>query len=210
MNDPYKVLGVSPNASNEEIKAAYRELAKKYHPDSYANNPLADLAAEKMKEINQAYDEITKQKSGAASGSYSSQGGGYDGNQESSFGNVRQLINARRIFEAESILNSVAMSERNAEWHFLKGSVLYARGWVNEAYQEFQNAVNMDPDNTEYQQAYQRVSNQMNGGFYNTNRNFGGYNQGNPGGCSGCDICTGLCVADQCCECMGGDIVPCC
>ena len=62
MNDPYSVLGVSPNASDEEIKKAYRELARKYHPDNYQNNPLADLAEEKMKEINEAYDMIQRQR----------------------------------------------------------------------------------------------------------------------------------------------------
>ena len=63
MKDPYEVLGVSRNASEQEIKAAYRELAKKYHPDNYQNNPLADLAQEKMREINEAYDEIVKERS---------------------------------------------------------------------------------------------------------------------------------------------------
>ena len=58
MKDPYAVLGVSPNASDEEIKNAYREMARKYHPDNYADNPLSDLAGEKMKEINEAYDQI--------------------------------------------------------------------------------------------------------------------------------------------------------
>ena len=67
MRDPYSVLGVSQSASDDEIKKAYRELARKYHPDNYQNNPLADLAEEKMKEINEAYDTITKQRSGAAS-----------------------------------------------------------------------------------------------------------------------------------------------
>ena len=70
MNDPYSVLGVSPDASDEEIKRAYRELARKYHPDNYQNNPLADLAEEKMKAINEAYDAITKQRSGRNSGGY--------------------------------------------------------------------------------------------------------------------------------------------
>ena len=59
MNDPYQILGVSENASDEEIKKAYRELARKYHPDNYHDNPLADLAQEKMKEINAAYEQIT-------------------------------------------------------------------------------------------------------------------------------------------------------
>ena len=56
--DPYEVLGVSRTASEEEIKKAYRELARKYHPDNYVNNPLADLASERMKEVNEAYDAI--------------------------------------------------------------------------------------------------------------------------------------------------------
>ena len=73
MTDPYTVLGVKPDASDEEVKRAYRELARKYHPDNYQNNPLADLAEEKMKEINEAYDQITKQRAGGGSS------GGYGG-----------------------------------------------------------------------------------------------------------------------------------
>ena len=73
MNDPYSVLGVNPDASDDEIKRVYRELARKYHPDNYQDNPLADLAEEKMKEINEAYDSITKMRSGG-SGGYQTQG----------------------------------------------------------------------------------------------------------------------------------------
>ena len=70
MRDPYEVLGIKPGASDDEIKRAYRDLARKYHPDNYQNNPLADLAEEKMKEINEAYDALSKKSSG-----YQSQGG---------------------------------------------------------------------------------------------------------------------------------------
>ena len=72
MNNPYEVLGVSENASDEEIKAAYRKLAKKYHPDNYADSPLADVAEQKMKEINEAYDTINQlRQKGRGSGSTS-------------------------------------------------------------------------------------------------------------------------------------------
>ena len=104
MIDPYSVLGVKPDASDEEIKRAYRELARKYHPDNYQNNPLADLAEEKMKEINEAYDTITRMRSGgggstgyqgqsAYRGSYNQQYSG--GTSGSLYSQVRQAINMR-------------------------------------------------------------------------------------------------------------------
>ena len=69
MTDPYKVLNIAPTASDDEVKHAYRELARKYHPDNYHDNPLADLAQEKMKEINEAYETIQKQRKAGASAS---------------------------------------------------------------------------------------------------------------------------------------------
>ena len=80
MRDPYEVLGVSPDASDDEVKRSYRDLARKYHPDNYQNNPLADLAEEKMKEINEAYDAITRTRSGGgayAGGGAAQNHGGY-------------------------------------------------------------------------------------------------------------------------------------
>ena len=100
MRDPYEVLGVSPNASEEEIKAAYRELVKKYHPDKYQNNPLADLAEEKLREVNEAYEYLERQRSNGyssgtyqsssySSGSYSS-GNSYSGNDAAVYQQVRR------------------------------------------------------------------------------------------------------------------------
>ena len=155
MSDPYEVLGVSPSASDDEIKRAYRELVKKYHPDNYNDNPLADLAEAKMKEINEAYDIIVKQRT---QGGYQTAGGytgggsqtGYSG-RSTVFAQVRQLINQGNLSEAESLLQM--SSTRNAEWYFLTGSIAYRKGWMDEARQNFWTACNMDPTNFEYRQA---------------------------------------------------------
>ena len=88
--NPYEVLGVSENADEETIKKAYRELVKKYHHDKYVNNPLADLASEKLKEINKAYDMITSGH--ASSGSYSSSNSYSSGSSYSSSNRIRSVV----------------------------------------------------------------------------------------------------------------------
>lgn len=210
MSDPYKALGVSRTATDEEIKDAYRKLAKKYHPDQYAESPLKELADEKMKEINEAYDTITAQRRSGSKGGYSAgYGSGYNTGAgaygPSGFGDVRSLIMSGRFADAEQILNGVPADRRNAEWYFLKGSVLYRRGWLEEAKDHFSRACQMDPGNPEYSAALNQAMNQR-GGMY------GGYNPGRSAGgeCNTCDMCSGLLMADCCCECMGGDLIPCC
>ena len=170
MNDPYKILGVPEDASDEEIKKAYRELARKYHPDNYHDNPLADLAQEKMKEINAAYEQITKERAsgrrtGGAGGAYGGGSYGYGGyqsyggygssqsysGQSSVLQQARIAINTGNISRAEALLANY--SDHNAEWNFLKGVVCYRRGWMDEALRYYRTAVQMDPGNAEYRQA---------------------------------------------------------
>lgn len=206
MNDPYKVLGITPSASDEEVKAAYRELARKYHPDRYQNNPLADLAQEKMTAINEAYDTIQKMRR-VSSSRNAQQGtsGGFSGSSQ--FGDIRRLIERNRIPEAEELLKGIPVDSRNGEWYFLMGSIFYRRGWLDDAYNSFIHASNMEPGNTEYREAASRMAFQR-----SSARPFGqtDYRQVSTGGCSGCDICTGLICADCCCECLGGDLIRCC
>lgn len=160
MKDPYEVLGVPHGASDEQIKKAYRELARKYHPDNYADNPLADLAQEKMKEINEAYDTLTKgggassQSGGYQSGGYQSggyQSGGYQSGGATPLARVRRLIQLGSLDQAEQELN--AISQHSAEWYFLSGAIAQRRGWLDDAAQNYRIAVQMDPGNLEYRTA---------------------------------------------------------
>lgn len=169
MNDPYAVLGLSPSASDEEVKRAYRALVKKYHPDNYVNNPLADLAEAKMKEINEAYDAIVK---GRTQGGYQQQaqsngnryGTGGQAGQNPAFLQVRQLIVQNNLAEAERILRSTAAN--SAEWYFLMGSIAYKRGWMDDARQNFWTASSMEPNNIEYRQAVNQMNLQAQRGSY--------------------------------------------
>lgn len=199
MNDPYEVLGVSKDASDEQIKEAYRNLARKYHPDNYADNPLSDLAGEKMKEINDAYDAIMNERRGK-----SSSGSSYNQNGASAFPEVRSLINQNRLEQAQEVLDGVPPQARNAEWYFLNGTVLYRRGWFDQAYTSFSTAARMDPSNIEYQNAVNNAQRQS-GRQYNPYRS---YNSGSMCG-DPCDMCQSLICADCCCEMMGGNLCPC-
>lgn len=202
MKDPYEVLGVPRGADREKVKAAYRELAKKYHPDQYSGSPLADLANEKMQEINEAYDAIL---SGNTGSSYGQSASGYAVNDYSA---VENYINRGAFDEAERILENISERNRDAHWYYLKGELNYRRGWTQQAYSYYSMAYNMQPNNPIYKDAFTRVSQNRSGGFRT------GYTQhhghGSSGSCDGCDLCTGLMCADCCCECFGGDLISCC
>lgn len=198
MENPYKILGVAENASDDQIKDVYRALCKKYHPDLRPDNVSRDQAEAKMAEINAAYDQIMQQRRSGQS-SYS---GGYSSGG-SQFADIRRLINQRRLAEAEELLDGVPSTSRNAEWHFLKGSVLYAKGWFNDAFNHFQTAYNLEPNNSEYAATYNQMNARRNGSY-----NPGGYRTTRGGGDCG-DMCCNLILCDCCCECLGGDLIRC-
>ena len=200
MDDPYKVLGVSPNATDEEIKQAYRRLAKKYHPDL---NPDDKEAARKMQEVNAAYEQIKNPEKAQQTGGYGSAGGygGYGGYYDP-FGGYRQqsysgsqtedqyqqaAYQYLRFGRYREALNALSSSpERNARWYYL--SALANNGLGNQvtALEHIRRAVSMEPDNTEYL----RILNQIEHGgaaYRQTAGNFRGFTMG-------ADPCTSLCL----------------
>ena len=148
MKDPYEILGISKDATEEEIKKAYRTLAKKYHPDNYINNPLSDLAEEKFKEINEAYEKLINGAEKSNQGGYRSYGSNRSNHQTGEFARIRNMINMGNLNEADACLDQ--MTDRNAEWFFLKGSIFMNRGWHTQGINFIRQAVNLDPTNHEY------------------------------------------------------------
>ncbi len=200
MRDPFLVLGVDRNASEDEIKKAYRKLARENHPDKFTDPAERDRASERMKEINAAYEEIQKIKSGKGSSYY-----GNDRYSESSssgddrYTAVRVHINARRIVEAEAVLMSVPQNERNAEWYYLRGVTLLMRGNIMDAARCFDIACQRDPDNEEYRAAREQLrarTSSYQGGAYTSQTD-----------CSGCFDCLRICFCINCCMGLPG---PCC
>ena len=117
-------------------------------------------------------------------------------------------INAGDFATAELILDRVDPASRQAEWHYLKSVLLMRRGWVNDAMAEITTACSMDPRNEEYRRAREAFA--RNAAAFGSGYSAGGYGRRSTGGCDSCDLCTGLMVADCCCECMGGDLIRCC
>ncbi len=197
MNNPYEYLGVSRNATEKDIMDAYRRIAG----EITNSNVDESEKTRRMNELNNAYDTILNDlrgntfHAGGSSNQYQ-QNSGY-----SNFSDVRQQINSGRIDDAEVILNGVPQQMRNAEWHYLKGVIHQRRGWLNDAYQCYQTACSMDPSNREYSAAFNSLNNNARGGYRTTKKSKDS---------DVCDICTGLLCADCCCECCGGDLIPCC
>ena len=215
--NPYDVLGVSPSASDDEIKKAYRDLTRKYHPDANVDNPLADLAEEKFKEVQEAYDTIMHERSSGSSGSYSYGGSSSGSSGSYSYGGrssqsgapdprlqaAVNYINSRRFREALNTLDQIP--ERSAMWYYLSGCANAGLGNNVLARDHAAQAVNMEPNNLQYRQLLNQLD------FSSRRYQSSPYGAGYGGGysCGTGNMCCDLCIADQLCECMGGDLCSC-
>ena len=213
IEDPYKVLGVSPNASDEEIKKAYRELAKKYHPD---RNPGDETAAKKMQQVNAAYEQIKNPDKARQSGYGGNYGGGYNQYDPFGFGGYQQrgygssdsgdnyqqaamnYIRFGRYREALNALNN--STDRNARWYYLSALANDGLGNQVTALEHIRRAVSMEPDNLQYLQVLQQIEH---GGVHYRQQagDFRGFEmRGNP--CMSyflCWLCNLFCFGGRCC-----------
>lgn len=222
MTDPYQVLGVSRDASTEEIKKAYRTLSRKYHPDANINNPNKAEAEEKFKQVQQAYKQIMEEKENGTS-SYSSQGsyggsygnGGYGGNyggynygsstEDAELRAAANYLNNMRYQEAMRVLNNI--SRHNAQWYYLHAIANAGLGNNISAVQDAQTAVNMEPDNMQYRQLLSQL---QGGGQWYTDMGQG-YGYERTGGDMGKWCCECLAINAMCnCCCYGGRGFYCC
>ena len=208
MRNPYEILGIREGASVEEIRKAYKELVRKYHPDQYRNNPLSDLAEEKLKEINEAYDYLMKKmESGRGSSGRRQEEPRYGNNRENTdrglYDQARIYVNMANTAAAEEILNRISF--RGGEWYYLRGLIFMRRGWYNEAVTCLKTAVDMEPTNFEFRDALARVMN-ANRQYQSTVYDRRGYSTGP----DLCTLCQCMICTDCCCECMGGDFIRCC
>ena len=201
--NPYEVLGVSRNASIDEIKKAYKELSRKYHPDSYVGNPLSSLAEEKFKQVQEAYDAIMKEKNGDFNYTANYNNSGYYNGESGEMAEVYNLLGRRAYSQALSLLDS--MPNRNAKWYYYSAIAQVGLGNNLRGMEYARMAVSMEPNNIEYQNLVNRLSFQ--GNRYGEVRNV--YRGGRSGFDDASDLCCKLWLADSLCECMGGDLCSC-
>ncbi len=212
MIDPYQMLGVSRSATDDEIKKAYRTLSRKYHPDANINNPNKEEAEEKFKQVQQAYDQIMKEKqSGTNYGTGSSYGGqnasgtgnyggfGYGDPFGTGGPNDNPKVRAAGNFisngyynEALKVLNEVPFSERRGQWYYYSSVANYKIGNTATAIEYIQRAVTLEPNNMQYRQFQQML--EYGGSWYSNMGNM----YGRPTGTG--DQCCSLLATFLCCQ----------
>lgn len=193
----YSVLGIPENATEEDIKTAYRNLAHKYNVDNYEAGPLKDEAEQKMNEINEAFDVLMSYLRAGTVPNNNIDPVTSSNNNVGRYPAIRLLINSGRADEALAELQAIPYGSSDAEWNFLMGSAYYYKGWLDQALQYFKVAVSLDPGNREYEAALRNLSGSSDGNMQGNP--FMGNNPDAAAINCACNTCTLMCCMDACC-----------
>lgn len=209
-NNPFTVLGVNESVTQNELFDAYRELRNKYSNLRFSPGQEGADACKRLQEIEEAYNEASDMLRTR-----------YDISYSGDLGKVEEAIRAGRMNEAQEMLD--ADHNRTAKWHYLQSVIFYKKGWMSDSLKQLEFACNMEPGNTEYRTAYEKLTEKMRansghsdtsfyGGKKESERTYEhGPRQDTMGrGCTPCDCCSSLICADCCCECCGADLISCC
>lgn len=205
MLDPYQVLGVSRDASMDEIKKAYRNLSRKYHPDANINNPNKDQAEEKFKQVQAAYNQIVEERERKESGGYyyqeSSRTSSYSGSSEEQIRMqaAANYINSGHFKEAMNLLNQI--NTQTAEWYYLRALANNGMGNNVNALTDARQALRLEPDNMRYRILVSQL--ESGGQWYQSTGQGFGYErpgEGMANCCWECLLCNLLCNCCCCCR----------
>lgn len=197
MQEYYKILGVDENATDEEIDARYQKLKEKYSRERFYEGEIGNDAARNLTKLETAYAEIKSNRATRAKESETS----YD------FSSVEKFIKEEKINDAQNILDNI--TDRNAEWHYLQSVIFYKKNWVNESKKQLEIALNMEPHNLKYADAYSKLKQKIafnESQFRSGNANGGAYaedeRQMGGTGINDClSFCTTWCCINMLCNC---------
>lgn len=150
MQKYYKILNVDPNCTDEQLEIAYNTLKNKYKEERFLEGDLGNKAAKNLTELENAYAEIINERKSQKA----------DGEKKvEDFSNVEALIRQGDIAGAQQLLDNV--TDRSAEWHYLQSVIFYKKNWSNESKKQLEIAMNMDPKNNKYANAYVKLKEKM-------------------------------------------------
>ncbi len=209
--NPYVILGVDENATQNEIQEAYKKKRELYQQHVFDEGEEGAEAARKLEELNEAYNRAMENCHDSAT---------VTGEGESTYEEVKRALRNKDAAAAQRELDK--LTYRSAEWHYYQSAIYYLKNWLNDSKKQLEIAMQMDPSNQKYQNAYENIKKRMNGtnpydkegsqGVYNsqstaTQRTYSQTADATDGCCAACQT---LWCLDCCCECMGGDLIRCC
>ena len=210
--DPFVILGVDHDASQQEILEAYKAKRAELSEQMFQEGEAGAEAARQIRILDEAYQSAMEIKETQNI---------VESDETSIYANITNLIKQGDLNGAQALLDG--LSYRGGEWHYHQARIYYEKKWYDEAKNQLEVAMEMDPSNAKYKRVYDRINEHANienkqaeqrtYSNINTNESHRTYGRGNAGddaGSSICSVCAALWCADTCCECMGGDLIACC